>query len=96
MDGIPALGGLPRQPFLERITPRQWVLVDVAIAGISFAVGTVALFVVPDVTHPLSVSRWGALATHSCRHDSHRLPTSMARGFALVRLRSPHGEHDAR
>lgn len=58
MDGAPALDGLPRQPFLERITARQWVIVDVAIAGISLAVGTVALFVIPNAAHPLSASRW--------------------------------------
>jgi signal transduction histidine kinase len=58
MDGASDLGGLPRQPFLERITPSQWIALDVAIAGFSLSIGTVALFVVPNVTHPLSVSRW--------------------------------------
>ena len=58
MDGATALDGLPRQPFLERITRRQWVMLDVAIAGISFVVGTVALFLIPNAAHPLSVSRW--------------------------------------
>jgi signal transduction histidine kinase len=58
MDGTLEVGSLPRKPFLERITPRQWVMVDIAIAGFSLVVGTLALFVVPDVTHPLSVSRW--------------------------------------
>ena len=58
MEGATTLDRLPRQPFLERITPRQWVMVDVAIAGISFVVGTIALFVIPNVVHPLSGSRW--------------------------------------
>lgn len=58
MDGDTALDTLPRQPFLERVTARQWVMVDVAIAGVSFVGGTVALFVTSDLTHTLSLSKW--------------------------------------
>ena len=33
MDEVSELEGLPRPPFLDRITPLQWVAVDVVLAG---------------------------------------------------------------
>jgi signal transduction histidine kinase len=59
MDGATDLGDLPRPPFLERISARQWVTVDVVLAGLSFIGTTVALYVSPDVAHSIVVSpRW--------------------------------------
>jgi signal transduction histidine kinase len=42
-------GDHPRPPFLERITARQWVAVDVVIAGLSLVGSTVQLLVAPHV-----------------------------------------------
>jgi signal transduction histidine kinase len=58
MDEVSELEDLPRPPFLDRITPRQWVAVDVVLAGLFFIGASVALFVSPDLAHSISVSRW--------------------------------------
>ena len=52
------VGDLPRPPFLERISARQWVAVDVVLAGLFFIGSTVALYLSPHSGHPVVVSRW--------------------------------------
>jgi|HubBroStandDraft_6_1064221.scaffolds.fasta_scaffold08777_4 signal transduction histidine kinase len=58
MDGVTDVGDLPRPPLLERISARQWVTVDIVLAGLSFIVATVALYASPEVAHSIVVSRW--------------------------------------
>ncbi len=58
MDGETDEGDLPRPPLRERVTPRQWVTVDIILAGLFFAVASIALFVSPDVANSIVVSRW--------------------------------------
>ncbi|HEY7916790.1 MAG TPA: sensor histidine kinase [Acidimicrobiales bacterium] len=58
MDGATDVGDLPRPPFLERISARQWVTVDVVLAGLSFSGATVALLLSPDAANSMVVSRW--------------------------------------
>ncbi len=58
MDAMPSTVIPPRPPFLERITSRQWQALDVFIAGLFFAGGSLTLLVKSDVVHSLAVSRW--------------------------------------
>src|SRR5580692_7892171 len=58
MDEESKVGALPRPPFLERVSARQWVTVDAVLAGLSFIGASVALYGSPDVAHTIVVSRW--------------------------------------
>jgi signal transduction histidine kinase len=58
MDAMPSTVIPPRPPFLERITSRQWQALDVLIAGLFFAGGSLTLLVKSDVVHSVAVSRW--------------------------------------
>jgi signal transduction histidine kinase len=51
-------GALPQPPLLERITHRQWVRVDVALAVLSLVGGTLALHQVPRIVNPVGASTW--------------------------------------
>src|SRR5580704_6182323 len=58
MDGVTDVGDMPRPPLLERISARQWITVDIVLAGLSLIGSTVALYAGPDVGHSIAVSRW--------------------------------------
>jgi signal transduction histidine kinase len=58
MDRVTDGGDLPRPPLLERVSARQWVTVDIVLAGLSFTVAIVGLYASPDVAHSIVVSRW--------------------------------------
>src|SRR5580692_32433 len=58
MDRILESGDLPRAPFLERITPRQWVMVDGLVGFLFFAGSTTALFATTGTGHPDALSKW--------------------------------------
>ncbi len=58
MDPEKDVGSLPRPPFLERISARQWVIVDVVLAGLILAAALISLFVTPQLAHAVVVPRW--------------------------------------
>jgi signal transduction histidine kinase len=58
MDRARESDQLPRVPFLERISPRQWVMVDGIVATLFFAGSTTALFLTTGSGHPDVLSKW--------------------------------------
>lgn len=58
MDAKPSTVIPPRPPFLERITSRQWQALDIVIAGLFFAGGSLTVLGKSDVVHSLAVSKW--------------------------------------
>ncbi len=58
MDGENDVSDLPRPPFLERVSDRQWVIVDVVLAGLFLTAAITALFASPDVAKSVVAPRW--------------------------------------
>jgi signal transduction histidine kinase len=58
MDGETDIDNLPRPPFLERVSARQWVIVDIVLAGLFLAGALIALFVGPDVANSIVAPKW--------------------------------------
>ena len=58
MDGVVDHNILPLPPFLERITPRQWTIVDVVLAGVFLAGAFARLFTSIDVSGSTPAPEW--------------------------------------
>jgi signal transduction histidine kinase len=58
MDRNQDAGDLPRPPFLERVSARQWAIVDGVVAVLFFAGSTAALFLSTDLGNSTGVSKW--------------------------------------
>jgi signal transduction histidine kinase len=58
MDEAIEVGDLPRPPFLERISARQWVIVDIVLAGLFFIAASFVALVGPNTPHSIAGSRW--------------------------------------
>jgi signal transduction histidine kinase len=84
MDRILEPGDLPRAPFLERISTRQWTMVDGILAVLFFAGSTTALFATTGTGHPDALSKWLELPFYAAG----TLPVAFRRRWPEIALLS--------